>query len=130
MAQYDLAVRHAKLRAIATAIGPNPVLEIRTGQQPAACAAPSTGAMLVRIELGDDWMGAPADGRMRKSGPWEGTAAATGDAGHFRIYSADGACRVQGSIGTAGTDMIVDGVFCIAGQVFAVNSFSIADNNG
>jgi hypothetical protein len=36
---------------------------------------------------------------------------------------------LQGTVSTAGADMTVDSVGFIAGQIFVINSFSIADNN-
>lgn len=129
--QYDTDIRNAKLNAIVRTIGPAPVLQIRTGQPPRNCQAPSTGNVLASVSLPSDWMTEAVNGRIAKRGTWEQRSAeATGDAGHFRIYSADGVCRIQGTVGTAGADMIVDNVGFITGQVFTVNSFAISDNNG
>lgn len=131
MLQYDIDVRNAKLNAIVSAIGPAPVLEIRSGPPPKTCASGSSGNVLAAIQLPGDWMGDAISGRIAKRGTWENRSAdATGDAGHFRIFSSDGKCRMQGTVGTAGTDMIVDSVGFIAGQIFTVNSFAISDNNG
>lgn len=128
--QYDTDVRNEKLRAIVRAIGPAPTLEIRTGQPPKNCNAASTGTLLVSVSLPDDWMEDAANGMVKKRGTWEGKAIETGDAGHFRLFSRDGKCRMQGTVGTFGTDMLVDSVGCLAEQVFVVNSFGIADGNG
>lgn len=129
--QYDTDVRNAKLNAIVRAIGPAPVLEIRSGQPPRNCAAASAGTVLARLDLPSDWMGDAISGRISKRGTWENRSAdADGDAGHFRIFDASGACRIQGTVGTAGADLIVDSVGFIKGQVFTVNAFSIVDNNG
>lgn len=131
MLQYDLDVRNEKLNAIVRQIGASPVIEIRSGPPPKNCGAASSGNVLASIQLPGDWMGDAVGGRIAKRGTWENRSAdATGDAGHFRIFSSDGKCRMQGTVGTAGADMIVDSVGFIAGQVFTVNSFAISDNNG
>lgn len=130
MAQYDIETRHARLRATVQSFGPNATLEVRAGHKPANTSAPNTGIILVRIPLGEVGKNEPANGRLKVGGPWEGVALDDGDAGYFRIYSEGGACRLQGTIGTAGTDMIVDGVGCIKGRVFAISSFAINDPNG
>lgn len=129
--QYSVEVRNAKLDAIVQAVGSSPVLQIRSGPPPMNCAARDQGNILASLPLPADWMAKASNGRITKQGTWENRSAdASGDAGHFRIYGADGRCRMQGTVGTAGADMIVDSVGFIAGQIFTVNAFSIADNNG
>ena len=129
--QYSVDVRNAKMAAIVSAIGPSPVLQIRSGPPPQNCAARDSGSLLASMTLPAEWMTAAKNGRIAKAGEWESRGAdANGDAGHFRIYATDGRCMLQGTVSTAGADMTVDSVGFIAGQIFVINSFSIADNNG
>lgn len=129
--QYDVALRNAKLDAIETEIGASPVLKIRSGPKPANCAAADSGTVLATLNLPADWMTAASSGAKSKSGTWEDlTADDTGTAGHFRIYDSLGACRVQGSFGTSGTDMIGTSTSFTIGQAVTVNTFTIRDNNG
>ena len=44
--QLSVAVRNARLDAIESAISTGPTLEIRTGAQPANCAAADSGSVL------------------------------------------------------------------------------------
>jgi hypothetical protein len=129
--QYSVAVRNAKLDAIETAISTSAIMKIRTTTVPANCAAADAGAVLATVALGADWMAAASGGAKAKSGTWEDTSAdASGTAAHFRIYASDGTtCHIQGTVGTSGTDMIVDSVSFTAGQDFIVNTFTITDNN-
>ena len=61
--------------------------------------------------------------------PWQDTSAdATGTAAHFRI-KASATCHIQGTVGTSGTDMIVDSVSFTAGQQFTVTAFTLSDGN-
>jgi hypothetical protein len=129
--QYDILTRNAKLDAIETAIGASPVLKIRSGSKPANCAAADSGAVLATLALPSDWMGAASGGVKSKSGTWGTLAAdATGIAGHFRIYDSLDNCRLQGSYGTSGADMIGSSTSFTMGQAFTVNAFTLRDNNG
>lgn len=130
--QYSTTVRNAKLDAIETAIGTSAVLKIRTGSAPVNVAAADSGTVLSTVNLPSDWMAAASGGTKSKSGTWEDLSADdTGTAAHFRVYASDGTtAHMQGTVGTSGTDMIVDSTSFTSGQTFTVTAFSIADNNG
>jgi len=130
--QFSDAVRNARLDAIETAIGASAVLKIRTGAAPATCATADSGTVLATLSLPSDWM-APASGASKaKSGTWQDASAdATGTAAHFRLYASDGTtCHAQGTVGTSGTDMIVDNTSLNSGQSFTINTFTINEANG
>ncbi len=102
--QFSTGVRNAMLDAYEAHIGTSAVMKIRTGAQPASCAAADSGTVLATLNLPSDWMAAAASGSKAKSGTWEDTSAdATGTAGHYRIYASDGTtCHDQGSITATG----------------------------
>lgn len=129
--QYSVAVNNARLDAIETTIGATAILRIRTGAQPATCATADAGTVLATLTLPADWMSAAAAGAKAKLGTWQDTSAdATGTAAHFRIYDSAGTtCGMQGSYGTAATDMIGDSVSFTAGQSFTINSFTLTAAN-
>lgn len=129
--QLSVAVRNARLDAIETAVGTSAILKIRTGAQPATCATADSGSVLATLSLPSDWMAAASSGSKAKSGTWEDASAdATGTAAHFRLYASDGTtCHMQGTVGTSGTDMVVDNVSFAASQAFSITSFSITDGN-
>ena len=54
MPQCSTAVRNGALDSRETTIGTDAILEIRTGVQPANCAAASTGTLLALIFVGTD----------------------------------------------------------------------------
>ena len=127
--QLSTAVRNARLDAIETTISTSPTLEIRTGAVPANCAAADSGTVLATLTLPSDWMAAASGGSKALSGTWQDTSAdATGTAAHFRI-KAGATCHIQGTVGTSGTDMIVDSVSFTAGQQFTVTAFTLSDGN-
>jgi len=131
--QYSVAVRNAGLDAREVAIGASAVLKVFSGTIPTSCAAADTadGDVLATLNLPEDWMAAASNGIKVKSGTWQDLSAdETGEATHFRIYSALGACGIQGTVGVSASDMITDSVQFTAGQSFTVVTFTIQDNNG
>jgi hypothetical protein len=124
---YNTApLRNDRLDAIETAIGTSPILRIWTGAKPANCAAASTGTLLVAMTLPSNWMTDASGGVKSKNGVWSGTGASAGTAGYFRIFESTGiTCHIQGTAGTSGTDMILDGATIAVGQVVTVLTFSI-----
>jgi len=127
--QLSTAVRNARLDAIETTISTSPTLEIRTGAVPANCAAADSGTVLATLTLPSDWMAAASGGSKALSGTWQDTSAdATGTAAHFRIKQSS-TCHIQGTVGTSGTDMVVDSVSFTAGQQFTVTAFTLSDGN-
>jgi hypothetical protein len=130
--QYSTGIRNGQLDQIETVTNASgaATLEIRTLAPPANCAAADVGAVLATITLGADWLGAAAAGSVSKTGAaWtDASADGTGTAGHFRIKGGT-TCHVQGTVGTSGTDMIVDNTSFSTGQSFTVTAFSIAAGN-
>ena len=129
--QYSVAVRNARLDVVESTIGASAVLKIRTGGVPANCAAADSGTVLATVNLPSDWMAAASSGTKSLSGTWQDASAdATGTAAHFRIYRNDGTtCDIQGTVGTSGTDMIVDNASFNAGQSFTVTAFTLTAGN-
>lgn len=129
--QLGVTVRNARLDAIETTVGTAPILTIRSGTQPADCATANSGTVLATLTLPSDWMAAASSGAKAKSGTWQDTSAdATGTAAHFRIHDSGGTvCHMQGTVGTSGTDMVVDSTSFTATQAFTISSFTLTDGN-
>lgn len=131
--QLSVAVRNARLDAIETTIGASAVLKIRSGAQPANCAAADTGTVIATASLPADYMGAAGSGTKAKAGTWEDpTADAGGTAGHWRLYATDGTtCHAQGSCSATGGggDMELDNVAINAGQQVTITGWTFTDGN-
>lgn len=129
--QLSVAVRNARLDQIESTISTSAILKIRTGAAPADCATADSGTVLATLNLPSDWMAAAASGSKAKSGTWQDASAdASGTAAHFRVYDSGGTtCHIQGTVGTSGTDMIVDSTNFTAGQSFTINTFTLTDGN-
>ena len=127
--QWSTSLRNALLDAYETHIGTAAVFKIRTGAQPANCAAADSGTVLATITLASDWMSAAAAGVKAWSGVpvSDSSADNAGTAAHYRLYASDGVtCHDQGSVTVTGGggDMTLDTVTFVAGQVFNVTAFT------
>ena len=131
--QLSVACRNARLDALETTVGTSAVLKIRTGAQPANCAAADSGTVLATLTLPSDWLAVASGGSKAMSGTWaDSSADAAGTAAHWRLYASDGTtCHGQGSVTATGGggDMTVDNVIFAAGQSFSVTGFSLTDGN-
>ena len=133
--QMNTTTRNARLDTIESTNGTSCALEIRSGAQPADCAAAGTGTILVTINLPTDWMAAASAGTKAKAGTWQDASAdATGTAGHFRVYNSqatkDGTtCFAQGSVGQGSGDLSLDNVSIVAGQQVTISTWTFTSGN-
>ena len=130
--QLGVLVRNGKLDAVETVTGTAPFLDIRTGAQPANCAAADSGVELEHMTLPTDWLSAAVAGVKSLLGSWSGTTDAAGTAAHWRIKnSADTVCHLQGSITatSGGGDMEINNVVIASGQAITVNTFAMTEAN-
>lgn len=101
--QLSVAVRNAQLDEYEAQHGASAKLELRTGAQPANCAAADAGTLLVDMTLPADWMAPAAGGSVSKQGTWQANAIAAGVIAHFRTKDNAGTtCHSQGSVTGSG----------------------------
>ena len=131
--QLATSTRNAMLDAIETDAGTSAILKIRTGAQPANCAAADAGTVLATLNLPSDWMAAASSGAKAMSGTWQDASAdGSGTAAHFRLYKSDGTtCIMQGTVTATGGggDMTVDNTSFAATQPFNVTGFTLTAPN-
>lgn len=134
--QLSVAVRNARGDVLETTIGTSPKLQLRSGVQPANCAAARTGVLVSDIALPLDWLTTSAAGVKSLAGTWAGTGAAAAGAGtvvgHYSIMDSTGTtCHEQGSITITGGggDMTLDNTNIATGQAVTVTSFSHTEPN-
>ena len=128
--QLAVSTRNVRLDAIETDLGADPDLEIFTGAQPANCAAADSGTKLVSMQLPADAFAAAASGAKGKTGTWSGTGITGGTAAHFRIKTAGGVVKVQGSVGQGSGDLSLDNTVIATSQAVTVTAFDLNDANG
>lgn len=131
--QLGETVRNARLDAIETTMGAGGcILTIRTGGQPANCAAANSGNVLATITLPANWMADASGGaKAIAGGPWQDTNADLGGvAAHFRIHDPTGTtCHMQGSVGQGTGDLQLDNTTIVAGQTVSITAFTLTDGN-
>lgn len=129
--QLSESVRNARLNAVETTIGATAVLKLRTGAQPASCAAADSGTVLCSMTLPADYLAAASGGSKAKEGTWAGTASGGGGTiAHFRLYASDGTtCHAQGSVGVGAGDLQVDNNVVADDQAITITAFTLTDGN-
>lgn len=131
--QLATSTRNAILDAIETDTGASAILKIRTGAQPANCAAADSGTVLATLNLPSDWMAAASGGTKGMSGTWQDASAdGSGTAAHYRLYKSDGTtCQMQGTVTATGGGgvMTVDNTSFAATQPFNITSFVLTAPN-
>lgn len=130
--QYSVALRNNQLDQVEVTAGASAKLQLRTGAQPANCAAAASGTLLCELALPADWMDAAAAGAKAKLGTWAGTGVAANTAAHFRIVDNAGTtCHMQGSVTITGGggDMTVDNPSIAVGQSVLVTTFTLGAGN-
>jgi len=116
----------------ATSFFDSAILEIRSGTIPADADTAPTGTVLASMTLPADAVGASAAGVLSKAGTWQDTSAdAGGTASWFRIRRSGDAGttnttdkRIDGTVGTSGSDMNLDNTNIASGQSVTINSAS------
>lgn len=130
--QLSVAARNAGLDSFETSAGATAKLQIRTGAQPANCAAAASGTLLSELTLPSDWMAAASGGTKALAGSWTGTGAAAGTAAHFRIVDNAGTtCHMQGSVTATGGggDMTLDNTSIAVAQAVQITGFTLTGGN-
>lgn len=129
--QKSTAVRNAQLDAIETTVGASAVLKLRSGAQPANCAAADSGTVVATLALPADWMSNASGGAKALLGTWADAAADNANAGgtmHWRLYANDGAtCHLQGTVTVTGGggEIELQNLNISAGQAINITAFNI-----
>lgn len=124
--QFDATVRNTWASDLNTDIGASAKIEIFTGTPPANCAAASTGTLLGTLTGNAGGFGSASGGVLTANAITGANASGTGTAGYFRIFDSTGAtCKVQGTVGTSGTDMIITNTAINSGDPLTCSSLTL-----
>lgn len=129
--QLGTTLRTNRIGQFETTIGTSPKLQLRTGAQPANCAAADSGTLLCEITCPSDWATAAASGSFNiAGGPWSGTGVAAGTAAHYRLKDNAGTtCHEQGSVGQGSGDLSLDNTTIAVSQTVNITSWTRTDGN-
>jgi len=128
--KYSNGTRDAQQQGLITYAGSNALIEIYSGTQPAnANTAISGQTLLVTLPVSGSF-GTDSNGTITLSSITSATAVATGTASFFRIFKADNTTVVMdGSVGTASADMILNNTSVVTGQTISITSGTIIRAN-
>jgi len=137
---YDTEIAITVANAMADEItalldaGTGAIIDIFTGAQPADCETGDSGTLLGTLLCSATSFGAASGGVLTANAiTSETNAPAGGTAAHFRAYPTTtsqieankGACLIQGTVGTATTDMILDNTTIVTAGTIACTAWTI-----
>ena len=128
--KYSNGTRDAQQQGLITYAGSGAIIKIYDGTQPSnANTAITTQTLLVSLPISGTF-GTDSNGTITLSTVTNGTAVATGTGQFFRITKSDGTTVVMdGSVGTASADMILNNTSIATGQTVSISSGTIIRAN-
>lgn len=131
--KYSIVLNQARLAAIVSSIGNAGVLRIYDGTQP---ASPDT-AVGAQVLLSSHTCGTPFAPASSSAHPsvltanaiGSATAGNTGTASWFRIVTSGATAVVDGSVGTATADLILNSVSITSGQTVNITALTVTSAN-
>ena len=126
--QYSITLRNLWLEDWEATLGTNAKIYIRSGAQPANCAAADSGTLLAEFDLASDWSASASGGAKTLSSlTLSTTAVGTNTAAHYRIKDSTGTtCHEQGSITATGGggDATIDNTSITTGQTVQITAWT------
>lgn len=123
--QFSTTCRNDMLNQFDTVLGASGTLIICSGTIPANCGT-AGGTTLCTITLNATAFASASAGAVVMNGlTLSGTAGATGTASFFRLLDGSSVCHMQGTVGTSGTDMIINNTSITNGQTVQVTGFTV-----
>jgi hypothetical protein len=128
--KYSNGTRDAQQQGLIVYASTGSKISIYSGTQPAnANTAITTQTVLVTLTVAGAF-GTDSNGTITIGSVTSATAVATGTASFFRIFKSDNTTVVMdGSVGTASADMILDNVSIATGQTVSITSGTIIRAN-
>lgn len=128
--KYSTGTRDAQQNGLITYAGTGCKITLYAGTQPTDANTPiSTQTKLVELTVAGSF-GTDSSGTITLSTVTSGLATASGTATFFRIFKSDGTTVVMdGSVGTASADMILNTTAIVVGQTVAISSGTIIRAN-
>lgn len=127
MAGYSTTLRNAQLDAITTAVGNAGKLQLYDGTRPATGGAATT--KLAEFTLGSPFAAAAAAASLSPTLPSSTTGLAAGTATWGRITTSGGTFVVDVSVGTSGTEWILNTTTISVGVTVSVTAATVTAGN-
>lgn len=130
--KYSASLKNAQLDAITTKIGTSCLIRIYDGAQPASPDTAISSQVLLAELTGSASAFAPgASGGILTANAIANDSSAnnTGTASWFRILTSGAVAHIDGTCGTASTDMIINNTSINTGQVVSCSALTITKGN-
>lgn len=129
--KYSTALKNARLDAITSTVGTSALLKIYDGSQPAGPnTSITTQVLLATLTCNASAFAAGASaGVLTANAVSSANAGATGTASWFRLATNGGTAVIDGTVGTTGTDAIIDNTSIVNGQSVSCTSITITSAN-
>lgn len=129
--KYSAALKNARLDQITSRVGTSGLLRLYDGSQPASPdTAVSTQTKLAELTCNATaFAGSATSGVLTANAISNANAVASGTASWFRLCKSDGTPVIDGTVGTSGTDLIVDNTSINSGQQVSVTSLTVTSGN-
>lgn len=128
---YRATDRNSMLDVLTSSIGSNGLLRIYDGSQPTTTDTALGGqTLLAELACSATFAAGASSGVLTANAiSNDSSANATGTASWFSVTTSGGTRIIDGTVGTSGTDMIIDNTSINAGQVVSCSSFVITGGN-
>lgn len=125
------ALRNAQLDAITTAVGTSGFLKIYDGTQPTnPQTALGAQVLLVTLPLSATFAPASSSGVLTANAITTTNAVASSTAAWYSLQSSGGSRIVEGSVGTATADIVLNTTTIVSGGPVAITSFTYTAPGG
>ena len=129
--KYSASLKNARLDQITAKVGASGLLRIYDGSQPAnPDTAVTSQTKLAELTCNASaFAGSASGGVLTANAISNANAIASGTASWFRLCKSDGTAVIDGTVGTSGTDLIIDNTSVNSGQQVSVSSLTITSGN-
>jgi hypothetical protein len=125
---YVAAIRNRQLDGITTEVGASGLLRIYSGSRPATGGTETT--VLAELTCNATFAPAASGGVLTLNAiTADSSANSTGTASWFRILTSGAVAKIDGNVGTSGSDLNLNSVSITAGGTVSVTSFTITAGN-
>jgi hypothetical protein len=125
---YVAALRNRQLDGITTEVGASGLLRIYSGTRPATGGTETT--VLAELTCNATFAPAATGGVLTLNAiTADSSANATGTASWFRILTSGAVAKIDGNVGTSGSDLNLNSTSITSGGTVSITSFTITAGN-
>lgn len=124
--QTSIQTKAAALNGQLSLLDSGSTIKIYAGSQPATTATAITTQTLLSTHAMDASPFATTETATATANAIaDATAAASGEASFYRAEDSTGVCHRQGSVGTTGTEMVIDNTSVVVGGTVSIDSYTV-----